>query len=367
MTPLNQAREYLGQESAVWWNVRLADLQFWHSDNGRLVVVALVALAIVILVARTLLGRQPGRHCLVVPAVLPELAPSYLRFSRHLPLLLFFAGVPLLAIALADPYQALVRNEVSYPGRRIALMIDASLSMRMPFKTQHLNTGVPSEATFFTTVAAADRFVRLRMGHRYQDLMALIEFGNEAYVVTPFTHDYDNILLSISLIGDPTEYSLFPEAGTTLAAAIDQSVGLFKAFNFLDAAGNVMVLFSDGEDSNLKVGNRTLDQILQNSIANKIPVYMVRTNYERGLGKVTSDKLWIAAIEKTGGRFYVADNENSLLAAIADIDVVSEGTISTRQYTTQTPRFELFALGAVACFLAAAALKLTVPQFQKMP
>src|SRR4051812_18097503 len=153
MTSLNQARGYLGQGSTGWWNFRLADLQFWHSDNGRLVMVALVALAIVILVARTLLGRQPGRHSLVVPAVLPEMAPSYLRFSRHLPLLLFFTGVPLLAIALADPYQALVRNEVSYPGRRIALMIDASLSMRMPFKTQHLNTGVPSEATFFTTVA----------------------------------------------------------------------------------------------------------------------------------------------------------------------------------------------------------------------
>ena len=103
------------------------------------------------------------------------------------------------------------------------------------------------------------------------------------------------------------------------------------------------------------------------SIRAKVPVYMVRTNYERGLGKVTSDTLWIAAIERTGGRFYAADNEDSLLAAITDIDTVSAGTISTRQYTTQTPRFELFALGAVACFLAAAALKLTVPQFQKMP
>ena len=27
--------------------------------------------------------------------------------------------------------------------------------------------------------------------------MALVEFGNQAYVITPFTSDYDNILLSI--------------------------------------------------------------------------------------------------------------------------------------------------------------------------
>ena len=45
--------------------------------------------------------------------------------------------------------------------------------------------------------AAADRFVRLRMKERYRDLMALVEFGNEAYVVTPFTNDYDNILMSL--------------------------------------------------------------------------------------------------------------------------------------------------------------------------
>jgi len=205
------------------------------------------------------------------------------------------------------------------------------------------------------------------MDHQYRDLIALVEFGDRAYVVTPFTHDYDNLLLSISLIGEPSEYELFPEAGTTIAAAIDQSVGLFKAFNFLDASGNIMVLFSDGEDTNVKVGNRTIDEILQNSINNKIPVYMVRTNYERELGKVTADALWISAIARTGGRFYAVANENSLLAAIADIDKVAAGTISSRQFTTQAPRFGLFGLGAVACFLTAAALKLAVPQFQKAP
>jgi hypothetical protein len=197
--------------------------------------------------------------------------------------------------------------------------------------------------------------------------MALIEFGNEAYVVTPFTNDYDNILLSISLIGDPVEYSLFPDQGTIIAQAIEQGVGLFKAFNFLDASGNIMVLFSDGEDTRVQVGDKTLDEILQNSIDNKIPVYMVRTNYERERGKVIPDEIWIPAIEKTGGRFYAANNEDALLAAINDIDKVAAGTIATRQYTSQRPRFAFFALSAVVCWLTAAALKLALPQFQKLP
>jgi hypothetical protein len=361
------ARQYLANTLAEWQNVRLADLQFWHAGDGRLVVFGMVALAAFVLVARSFLVRQPGRHRLMVPAILSTVGRSYLGFVRHLPLLFFAAGVPFLALAVADPFTSLVSSEVSYPGRRIAVMIDASTSMRTPFKAAHLNQRAETDATFFTTVAAAERFVRLRMGQHYRDLMALIEFGNEAYVVTPFTNDYDNILLSISLIGDPVEYSLFPDQGTIIAQAIEQGVGLFKAFNFLDASGNIMVLFSDGEDTRVQVGDKTLDEILQNSIDNKIPVYMVRTNYERERGKVIPDEIWIPAIEKTGGRFYAADNEDALLAAIADIDKVAAGTISTRQYTSQTPRFAFFALGAAACFMAATALKLTLPQFQKVP
>jgi hypothetical protein len=364
---LSEARQYLANTVAEWQGVRLADLQFWHRGDGRLVVLGLVALAAFVMVARSFLTRQPGRHRLVVPAILMTLPPSYLGFVRHVPLLLFIAGVPFFALAVADPFTSLVTSEVSYPGRRIAVMIDASTSMRTPFKAQHLNTRAETDATFFTTVAAAERFVRLRMGERYRDLMALIEFGNEAYVVTPFTNDYDNILLSISLIGDPVEYSLFPDQGTIIAQAIEQGVGLFKAFNFLDAAGNIMVLFSDGEDTRVQVGDKTLDEILQNSIDNKIPVYMVRTNYERERGKVIPDEIWIPAIEKTGGRFYAADNESALLAAIADIDKVAAGTIATRQYTSQRPRFAFFAMSAAACWLTAAALKLALPQFQKLP
>ncbi len=361
------ARQYLANTVAEWRGIRLEDLQYWHKGEARLILLALLALAAFALIARSLLIRQPGRHRLVVPAVFGTLRSSRLGFVRHVPLLFFLAGVPFFAMAIADPFTALVSSEVSYPGRRIAVMIDASTSMRTPFKAAKLNTRAETDATFFTTVAAAERFVRLRMADRYRDLMALIEFGNEAYVVTPFTNDYDNILLSISLIGDPVEYSLFPDQGTIIAAAIDQSIGLFKAFDFLDATGNVMVLFSDGEDTRVQVGDKTLDEIVQASIDNKIPVYMVRTNYEREKGKVIPDEIWVPAIEKTGGRFYAANNEEALLAAIDDINKVSAGTIATRQYTSQTPRFAFFALSAALCWLLGAGLKLTLPQFQKLP
>jgi hypothetical protein len=284
----------------------------------------------------------------------------------HAPLMLFLLGLPLFILALADPFTALVSREVSFPGRRIGILIDASISMRTPFTAASLNKRAATDATFFTTVAAAERFVRLRMKGKYRDLIGLVEFGNQAYVIMPFTSDYENVLLSISLIGDPLEFNQFPDQGTVIARAIDEIVGLYKAFDFLDSSGNIMVIFSDGEDSNYQIGNRSLDEVIQKAVDARIPVYLVRTNYDKEQGQIIPDERWIPAIEKTGGKFYAASSEETLLKAIDDINREATGTIQFRQYSSQQPRFALFALAAAAVWSAAALLRLSLPYFEKL-
>ncbi len=112
---------------------------------------------------------------------------------------------------------------MSYPGRRIALLVDASTSMVIKFQTTAFKTA--GESTFFTAVAAAEAFIKRRMDGPYRDLVALIQFGNQAYVVTPFTTDYENILLSIRLISDPREWGRFTDWGTTIIEGIFQGDG----------------------------------------------------------------------------------------------------------------------------------------------
>ena len=136
---------------------------------------------------------------------------------------------------------------MSYPGRRITLAIDASSSMETPFTAATLNKNSATDSAFFTTAAAAERFVQRRIEGKYRDLVGLVEFGNEAYVITPFTNDYDNILLSISLIGDPVEFQRFPDQGTIIARASVASS--CSNLQFLDASGRLLVIFSDGEDT----------------------------------------------------------------------------------------------------------------------
>ena len=353
--------------AAEWQALRLSELQFWQRDTAQVAIVVLVASAAVVLMIRAAMIRRPGRDQVVLPAILRATSAERLAWTRHIPVVLFGLGLPFAVLAAADPYTSLVAENVTYPGRRIALMIDASDSMQTSFKAETLNTRNDVQPAFFTTVAAAQRFVELRRTGKYRDLMALIEFGSRAYVITPFTSDYDNLLLSMALIGDPVEFSLFPDSGTVIASALEESIEIFKAFDFLEASGNLMVIFTDGEDTTRIVHGRSLDDILKSAVDNKIPLYFVRTNYDKEFGEGIPDAHWRAAVEKTGGRYYVAKDEATLIAAINDIDREAVGAISARQYSSQQPRFTLFAMIAFMFWTGGAGLKVLSPWFSRVP
>jgi Ca-activated chloride channel family protein len=289
-------------------------------------------------------------------------------FVRHLPLVLLVAGLPWLVLALADPHSVLRQRQETFPGRRIALMIDASSSMVRPFNAPTLRAGTTgSQASFFTTVKAAERFVELRTKGKYRDLMALVEFGDQAYVITPFTTDYDNVRLSLSLIGDFSEFIRFPDQGTLLGNAVQQGVALFRAFDFLDASGNLMVIFSDGEDSSVIASGTPVAAIVRDAVDAKVPIYFVRTRYGREFGTLVSDNEWRTAVEATGGRFYAASDESTILQAIRDIDRLGAGRIELNTYISQRPMYAPFALIAAALWSLAVMLAMTVPAFRRFP
>ena len=369
MVPLTAIVAFLRESVADLRTLRLAELQFRHGDTARLLIVSLVVLMVVVLAVRSAMARRPGRDLIALPAILTWFRLSSLSFVRHGALVPFLLGVPFFVLALADPYTALTREDVSFPGRRIGLMIDASSSMLAPFRAGRLNPKATSdtETAFHTSVGAADFFVRLRMQSKYRDLMALVEFGEEAYVITPFTNDYDNILLSISLIGDPAEWRKFPDKGTLIGQAINQGVGLFRAFDFQQAAGNVIVIFSDGLDSQVTVDGKDPSELLRTAVQTKIPVYFIRVADEGRLGRNNPDKLWAPAVAKTGGKFYPAADEKTILRAIDDIDRASVGEIALSRYSAQRVRFSPFATMAAGLWAIAALMKLTVPVFQKFP
>ena len=126
-------------------------------------------------------------------------------------------------------------------------------------------------------------------------------------------------------------------------------------------SGNLMVIFTDGRDDETMLGDRRMDQIMADARRARIPLYMIRTAFNMKLGDVKEDKIWKPAVESTGGRFYPAANEQTLLSVVAEIDKLAAGRIDTVEYTVQRPRFGGYVLIAIALWLTAAVLKLGIP------
>jgi hypothetical protein len=348
-----------------WTRLSWGDLHFDETWTAVLVLVVLLSICGLMLLARGLRTRKAGSTHVTLPALLPVILRSHFSAFRHAAFVVFLLGVPFFAVALADPHTAFTREETSYPGRRIALLVDGSSSMVMKFETKSLKT--PENRAFYTAVASAEHFMKLRMNGRYHDLIALIQFGNEAYVVTPFTTDYDNILLSIRLISSPKEWGNFNDWGTTIIQGLNQATQLFKAFDFVNASGNAMVLFTDGRDEEKNIKGRPIESVIDEMRKYKIPVFMIRTGFDLKEGQIPTDKLWKPLVERTGGRFYAADSEDAILRAETEIDKLATGRIEVREYTAQRPRFDGYALVAVMLWLSAGVMKLGFRTFRTFP
>jgi hypothetical protein len=128
-----------------------------------------------------------------------------------------------------------------------------------------------------------------------------------------------------------------------------------------------MVLFSDGQDTQVTIHGKTVPEIVAGAVQAKIPVYMIRTSYNKALGGVLPDDIWKPAIEATGGKFYAASDESAIILAIHDIDRRSAGRVDIKRYTTERPRFAPYTLMATSCWTVALLLQLTVPYFRKFP
>ena len=365
MVPLRELPTAVRGELTEWLRLSLNDLRLAEVSTALLLLVLLAAISLLVLLTRSLRSRRAGRTRVALPAILPVMARSSSSAVRHAAFLIFVLGVPFFAVALADPQVTLAREEAVHEGRRIAILIDGSGSMVLPFDSPTLRPEF--NRTFYTAVAAAERFVRLRMNAGKSDIMAVVQFGNEAYVVTPFTTDYENVLLSLRLIGQPSSWNRFNVFGTTIMQGMEQGLQLFKTFDLQNISGNVIVMFTDGNDGETMFRGRTLDNLMTEARQQKIPVYMVRMGADKRFGDVRWDALWKSAVEHSGGRFYPAPDESAILRAINDIDRQSTGRIGVRRYLSAQPGFSGYTLVAVGLWLLAGVLKLGFRYFRTFP
>ena len=99
-----------------WVRIRWSDLHFTAADTALLVLIVLLATAVLMAIARSIRSPRARRAAVGVPALLPVMRRSTLSGLRHTPFLLFLAGLPFFAVALANPVTAVHPGAADLPG-----------------------------------------------------------------------------------------------------------------------------------------------------------------------------------------------------------------------------------------------------------
>lgn len=300
--------------------------------------------------------RAPGRLLYSSLALLPRAVSGWRARLAWLPDALLALAMVAMVMALAGPRIGERVSRVQREGIAIAMVVDTSGSMRA------LDLSTPDrERTRLQAVQ--DVFESFVLGGgglpgRPADAIGLIRFAGFADTAAPLTLDHENLVAVARNLDITSERQ---EDGTAIGDALGLAVERLRES---PAASRIALLLTDGVN-NAGVESPRGAAVLARSQGVKVyaigagstGIAPVRVPDGRGGTLLRSvpveiDEATLADIaDRTGGRYYRADDAEALRAVYAEIDRLERTQISedrSRQYE------ELFAAPLlVALFLAA--------------
>ena len=118
------------------------------------------------------------------------------------------------------------------------------------------------------------------------------------------------------------------------------------------------MLFTDGENNR----GREPVEVLNEAKGADIRVHMVGVDLESQVKEKPAVQSLVHGIEQSGGRYFDAANERSLMAAEREIDSIEKGLLTSRVYVRDVPVFQWFAIPGLIALAAAVGLR-AVPYF----
>lgn len=300
--------------------------------------------------------RAPGRVLFSSLALLPRAASGWRSRLAWLPDALLALALVAMVVALAGPRIGERVSRVQREGIAIAMVVDTSGSMRA------LDLSTPDrERTRLQAVQ--DTFESFVLGGgdlpgRPDDAIGLIRFAGFADTAAPLTLDHENLVAVARNLDITMQRS---EDGTAIGDALGLAVERLRESA---AASRIAVLLTDGVnnagvESPLAAAELARSQgVKVYSIgAGSTGIAPVRIPDGRGGTVLRSmpveiDEATLKGVaERTGGRYFRADDAAALEAVYAEIDRLERTRISedrSRQYE------ELFALPLLVALALAA-------------
>lgn len=293
--------------------------------NPYLLGLAAAAVPIALLAFR----RRRTGYAVPDASALVALRPTArVRAARALPILRTLAIV-LLAVAIARPRIGDASAIVPGQGIDIALSLDISSSMTSSkLGTEKNRLDVSKEV------------LREFIKGRTDDRIGLTVFQKDALAVAPPTLDYT----ALDRVVADVKSGILPD-GTGIG------VGLATALNMLrdsSAVSRIVILLTDGQHN---ADSIRPEEAADLASALRIKVYTVGvvTNVNRPDADI-DEKLMRAIADRTGGRYFVADNPQRLKEVydeIAKLETSAVGRENYERFTELAPWFALAAAGLI--------------------
>ena len=316
-----------------------------------------------VLIALYVYRQQRRKSTIKFPAlsIAKKAFPSRRVRFRHVVPALRLAALCCFIVALARPQNAMEVEYTNTDGVDIMLALDVSGSMG----TLDMLTRAEEAMNAERILKSGDYWKYSRMGYaqvviaefiqkRHSDRIGLSAFGSRAVTQCPLTLDYGSLL---EILGATDELA----RDSIIASRTAIGDGLMNALARLeksDAKSRVVVLLTDGRDNASVISPVRAADVAQSL---GIKVYTVGVGKKNGkilafqqnpwTGEISwgerditpeegIDETTLAAIaQKTGGKFYRAENKEQLEEIYAEIDELEKSEIETIAYARYAEKF----------------------------
>ncbi len=225
--------------------------------------------------------------------------------------ILKWLSIVLLTLAIMSPVKDSVLELSPVEGYDIALVLDASQSM----KTEDFDVTRPEKSRFDVVKAIADDFFTSRR----DDSLGMVLFGDYAFVASPLTYDKKLLQqvvghLDVGMAG----------RSTALFEAVAQTVRLLSASK---AKSRIAILLSDGH--NTASAKITLRVAMALAKKEEVKFYTIGIGGENEYDGALLD--YIA--KESGGESFKATNAQELQSVYERIDALERSEIERYDYT----------------------------------
>jgi Ca-activated chloride channel family protein len=299
--------------------------------------------------AAWLKGRRGSSPAFVYSSVKLVAGLAGVRRSRAGAILaaLRWLALAALIVGLAQPRLMKSQTEVKASGVDIAAVLDLSGSMEMPDFV--VNGRRVNRLDMAKTVL--QQFIDLRPNDR----IGLVVFGGKAYIASPLTLDHDflqeNVArLHLHMIEDNTAI------GSALATAVNR-------LRDLKAKSKIVILATDGQNNAGQIAPLAAADAAKTL---GVKVYTVgigtpEVAMQMGRPDLLPDEETLQQIaEKTGGKYYRADNAEHFRQIYAEIDRLEKTEATISKYTEFRELFRWLVAGGLLILLIEIALGQTV-------